>query len=101
MLAVAVAAEVTGTIALKYAEGFTRLVPSLITAAGYVISFTLLAQVARHLPISLIYAIWSGMGTAAVAAIGFTVLGESVNVFKVTGIGLVIAGVVAINLGGD
>jgi small multidrug resistance pump len=100
MLAIAIAAEVTGTIALKYAEGFTRWLPSTVTAVGYVVSFWLLAQVARELPISVIYAVWSGVGTAAVAAIGFAVLGEPVSLLKVIGVGLVIAGVVALNAGG-
>jgi small multidrug resistance pump len=100
MLAVAIAAEVTGTVALKYSDGFTRWLPTTVTAVGYVLSFAVLAQVARQLPISLIYAVWSGAGTAAVAAIGFTVLGEPVSVLKVVGVGLVIAGVVALNLGG-
>ena len=100
MLAVAIAAEVTGTIALKYSEGFTRWLPTTVTAVGYLLSFTVLAQVARYLPISVIYAVWSGVGTATVAAIGFTVLGEPVNLLKVIGVALVIAGVVALNLGG-
>jgi small multidrug resistance pump len=100
MLAVAIAAEVTGTIALKYSDGFTRWVPTTVTAIGYVLSFVVLAQVAKHLPISVIYAVWSGIGTATVAAIGFTVLGEPVSLLKVVGVGLVIAGVVALNAGG-
>jgi small multidrug resistance pump len=100
MLAGAIAAEVTGTISLKYAEGFTRWLPTTVTAIGYVLSFVLLAQVAKELPISVIYAVWSGVGTATVAAIGFTALGEPVSVVKVVGIALVIAGVVALNAGG-
>jgi small multidrug resistance pump len=95
-----VGGEVTGTIALKYSDGFTRWVPTTVTAIGYVLSFVVLAQVAKHLPISVIYAVWSGIGTATVAAIGFTVLGEPVSLLKVVGVGLVIAGVVALNAGG-
>lgn len=100
MLAVAIAAEVTGTIALKYSNGLTRPVPAIIVALGYLSAIILLGQVAKSLPIGVIYAIWSGVGTATVAAIGFTVLGEPVNVLKILGIGLVIGGVVALNLGG-
>jgi small multidrug resistance pump len=100
MLAVAIAAEVTGTIALKYSNGLTRPVPAIIVALGYLSAIVLLGQVAKSLPIGVIYAIWSGVGTATVAAIGFTVLGEPVNVLKILGIGLVIGGVVALNLGG-
>jgi small multidrug resistance pump len=101
MLAVAIAAEVTGTISLKYSNGFTRPLPSVIVAVGYVSAIALLGQVAKHLPIAVIYAVWSGVGTATVAAIGFTVLGEPVSVLKVLGIALVICGVVALNLGGS
>ncbi len=100
MLAVAITAEVTGTIALKYSNGLTRPVPVVIVALGYLSAIALLSQVAKQLPIAVIYAIWSGIGTATVAAIGFTVLREPVNVFKVVGIALVVCGVVALNLGG-
>jgi small multidrug resistance pump len=101
MLAVAITFEVAGTVALKFTAGFTRWVPSTIVVIGYAVSFTLLAQVVKTLPISLVYAVWSGVGTATVAAIGFTLLGEPVSVLKVIGVGLVIAGVVALNLGGS
>jgi small multidrug resistance pump len=100
LLAVAITAEICATVALKYAEGFTRLWPSVAVIFGYLIAFGTLGHVAKLLPISLIYAIWSGVGTAAVAAIGFTVLGEPVNVLKVTGIALIIGGVVLLNVGG-
>ena len=74
--------------------------PTLGVVAGYMLSFVLLGQALKMLPVSLGYAIWSGAGTAAVAAIGFTMLGEPVNWLKESGIALVIAGVVALNLGG-
>jgi small multidrug resistance pump len=101
MLVVAIAFEVAGTVALKFTSGFTRWVPTTIVVIGYAVSFTLLAQVVKTLPISLVYAVWSGVGTATVAAIGFTLLGEPVSVLKVIGVALVIAGVVALNLGGS
>jgi small multidrug resistance pump len=101
MLVVAIAFEVAGTVALKFTAGFTRWLPTTIVVIGYAVSFTLLAQVVKTLPISLVYAVWSGVGTATVAAIGFTLLGEPVSVLKVIGVALVIAGVVALNLGGS
>jgi small multidrug resistance pump len=101
MLAVAIAFEVAGTVALKFTAGFTRWLPTTIVVIGYGVSFTLLAQVVKTLPISLVYAVWSGVGTATVAAIGFTLLNEPVSVLKVVGVALVIAGVVALNLGGS
>ncbi|MFI1680034.1 MULTISPECIES: DMT family transporter [unclassified Streptomyces] len=100
LLAAAIAAEVAGTTAMKYSEGFSRLVPSLITVAGYLLAFTLLAQTLKTLSVGTAYAIWAGIGTAAVAAIGMIFLGESANMVKVAGIALVIAGVVVLNLGG-
>ncbi|MFJ8750914.1 DMT family transporter [Streptomyces sp. NPDC102441] len=101
MLAAAIAAEVAGTTAMKYSEGFTRLWPSLITVVGYVLAFALLAQTLKTLSIGTAYAIWAGTGTAAVAAIGILWMGESAGLAKLAGIALVIAGVVVLNLGGS
>ncbi|MFF1421044.1 DMT family transporter [Streptomyces sp. NPDC058280] len=100
LLAAAIAAEVAGTTAMKYSEGFTRLWPSLLTVVGYVLAFTLLAQTLKTLSIGTAYAIWAGAGTAVIAAIGMIFLGESANLVKLAGIALVIAGVVVLNLGG-
>ncbi|WP_406389283.1 DMT family transporter [Streptomyces sp. NBC_00887] len=100
LLAVAIAAEVAGTTAMKYSEGFTRLWPSLITVVGYVLAFVLLAQTLKTLSVGTAYAIWAGAGTAAVAAIGILWMGESAGAAKLAGIALVIAGVVVLNLGG-
>ncbi|MGW2559679.1 DMT family transporter [Streptomyces sp. NPDC001514] len=100
LLAAAIAAEVAGTTAMKYSEGFTRLWPSLITVTGYVLAFTLLAQTLKTLSVGTAYAIWAGVGTAAVAAIGMLFMNESTNLVKIAGIGLVIVGVVVLNLGG-
>ncbi|MFD7440220.1 DMT family transporter [Streptomyces sp. NPDC059909] len=100
LLAAAIAAEVAGTTAMKYSEGFTRLWPSLITVAGYVLAFTLLAQTLKTLSVGTAYAIWAGVGTAAVAAIGMLFMNESTSPVKIAGLGLVVAGVVVLNLGG-
>ncbi|WP_269785765.1 DMT family transporter [Streptomyces alfalfae] len=100
LLAAAIAAEVAGTTAMKYSEGFSRLWPSLITVVAYVLAFTLLAQTLKTLSVGTAYAIWAGIGTAAVAAIGMLFLGESAGALKLVGIALVIVGVVVLNLGG-
>ncbi|MCF2124939.1 multidrug efflux SMR transporter [Strepomyces sp. STD 3.1] len=100
LLAGAIAAEVAGTTAMKYSEGFSRLFPSLLTALAYVISFTLLAQTLKTLNVGTAYAIWAGVGTAAIAAIGVVFLGEGMTVAKAVGIALIIIGVVVLNLGG-
>ncbi|MCW5249438.1 MULTISPECIES: DMT family transporter [unclassified Streptomyces] len=100
LLAGAIAAEVAGTTAMKYSDGFSRLGPSLLTALGYLISFTLLAQTLRTLSVGTAYAIWSGAGTAAIAAIGVAFMGEGMTLTKAAGIALIIIGVVVLNVGG-
>jgi small multidrug resistance pump len=100
LLAAAIAAEVAGTTAMKFSEGFTRLWPSLATVAGYALAFVLLAQTLKTMQIGTVYAIWSGVGTAVIAAIGMVFLGESASAVKLAGIALVIGGVLLLNVGG-
>ncbi|MER6113836.1 multidrug efflux SMR transporter [Streptomyces hirsutus] len=100
LLAGAIAAEVGATTAMKYSDGFSKLWPSLLTLVGYVVSFSLLAQTLRTLSIGTAYAIWAGVGTAAIAAIGIMFMGEGLTAAKATGIALIIVGVVVLNLGG-
>ncbi|AIJ16534.1 multidrug efflux SMR transporter [Streptomyces violaceoruber] len=100
LLAGAIAAEVAGTTAMKYSEGFSRLVPSLLTALAYVLSFALLAQTLKILAVGTAYAIWAGVGTAAIATIGVAFMGEGMTLTKAAGIALIIIGVVVLNLGG-
>lgn len=76
LLAGAIAAEVGATTAMKYSDGFSKLWPSLLTLVGYVVSFSLLAQTLRTLSIGTAYAIWAGVGTAAIAAIGIMFMGR-------------------------
>ncbi|WP_329319410.1 DMT family transporter [Streptomyces sp. NBC_01262] len=100
MLGGAILAEVLGTTAMKYSDGFSRLLPSLGTAAGYLIAFALLAQTLKTMSVGTAYAIWAGVGTAVIAGIGMVFLGESASAVKLAGLALVIAGVVVLNLGG-
>lgn len=90
--------EVVGTVSLKLSQGFTQYLYVGITIAGYVTSFALLGMALKGLPVSVVYAIWSGAGTALVAIIGMVILGEEANLMKVASIGLVILGVVGISL---
>ncbi|MFF7471367.1 SMR family transporter [Streptomyces sp. NPDC008092] len=99
-LAGAIAAEVAATTAMKYADGFSRLWPTLLTAVGYVVSFLLLAQTLKTLSIGTAYAIWSGVGTATIAVLGLLLFGEALTPVKVAGILLIVGGVVVLNLGG-
>lgn len=96
----AIAAEVIATSALKLSDGLTRLLPSVVVAVGYILSFVLLAQALKQLQVSVAYAIWSGVGTAAVAVIGIVALKESATMTKILGIALIISGVVTLNLAG-
>lgn len=100
MLIVAIAAEVTATAVLKVSDGLSRLVPTTIVVAGYLLSFVLLAQVVKHLQVSTAYAIWSGLGTAAICIIGMLALDEPLTAAKAIGILMVIGGVVTLNLSG-
>ncbi|MGP3988096.1 DMT family transporter [Streptomyces sp. 3N207] len=100
MLAGAILAEVLGTTSMKYSDGFSKLVPSLVTAVGYLVAFVLLAQALKSMSVGNAYAIWSGAGTAAIALIGMVFIGEAVTAAKILGLLLVICGVVVLNLGG-
>jgi small multidrug resistance pump len=97
----AILAEVLGTTAMKYSDGFSRLWPSLITGFSYAIAFVLLAQTLKTMSVGTTYAIWSGVGTAAIAAIGILFIGEAVSAAKIIGILLVILGVVVLYTGGS
>jgi small multidrug resistance pump len=100
LLAAAISAEVAGTTAMKYSDGFSRLVPSLLTVLGYLVSFVLLAQTLKTVSVGTAYAIWSGFGTAAIATIGVVFLGEGMTLAKAVGIALIIVGAVVLSLGG-
>jgi len=97
-LAIAILAEVVGTSALKSAGGFTRLVPSLIVMAGYGTAFFFLSLVLRTIPIGVAYAIWSGVGVALIALIGWLLYRQSLDAGALAGIALIVAGVVVIQL---
>jgi small multidrug resistance pump len=101
LLAGAIAAEIVATTVMKYSDGFTRLWPSVVTICGYVISYALLSQTLKTMSVGTAYAIWAGAGTAVIAVIGMLFLHESLNPARLAGIGLVIVGVVVLNLGGS
>ncbi|WP_219418403.1 DMT family transporter [Pseudonocardia nigra] len=99
-LVAAILSEVAATTALKLSEGFTRLVPSIVVVVGYVTAFVLLSQaLTRGMGISVAYGVWAAVGVALVAIIGVVFLGESLTWVQAGGIALVIAGVLALELG--
>lgn len=98
MLALAIAAEVVATSALKMSNGFTRLWPSVVTVFGYAASFYLLSQILKILDVGIVYAVWSGVGLAAVAVIGVILFGETITAMKLAGLLAILVGVVLLNM---
>ena len=100
LLALAIAAEVSGTVALKFSEGFSKLGPSLVVAAGYGLAFYLLSLVLKAgVPVGVAYAIWAAFGIALIALVGVVFLHEQLNATMLAGLALVIAGVVLVEIG--
>ena len=99
-LFVAIALEVAATILMKYSDGFTRLYPTLGMLVLYGLSLAPLDRVLKQLEVGAVYAIWSALGTAAVALIGMVLFHEPASGFKVFSLALIIVGVVCLNLSG-
>ncbi|HEV7292494.1 MAG TPA: SMR family transporter [Devosia sp.] len=97
-LAIAVVCEVVATTALKASEGFTRLVPSLVVVIGYGIAFYFLSLTLKTIPTGVAYALWSGFGIILVSLISFLLYRQVLDLPAVIGIGLILAGVLVINL---
>lgn len=98
MLACAIAAEVTATSSLKLSQGFSRPLPSVVVVIGYALSFWLLSRVMQRMELGLVYAVWCGVGMAAVAAVGVLLYGESLSVLKLAGIALITLGVTLLSV---
>jgi len=96
-LSISILGELFGTTMLKMTEGFTVLLPSIGVVAGYGLSFYFFSLCLKTIPLSLAYAIWSGVGTALTAIIGMAVWGEVFTSFKIMGILLIIGGVILLN----
>ena len=92
LLAIAILLELSGTICLKLSYGFSRLLPSVGVIFFYLGSFVLMAQSLKTLEVGIVYAIWSGVGTALIAVVGILAFGESVTPFKILGLLLIIGG---------
>lgn len=90
--------EIGWAVGLKYTEGFTRLMPSLLTAAAMVLSLGLLGLALRSLPLGTAYAVWTGIGTIGTAVLGIVLFGESADVLRLLCIGLIVAGIVGLKL---
>lgn len=96
-LFVAISFEVAGTSALQASQQFTRLIPTLIMAICYAISFFVLSFVLRSMPVGIAYAIWSGLGIVLISAIGCLAFRQKLDLPAMVGLGFIIVGVVIVN----
>lgn len=97
-LALAILGEVAATSALKASEGFSRLGPSLIVIAGYATAFYFLSLTLRTIPVGVAYAVWSGVGIALIALIGWLFLGQTLDAPAFIGLLLIVSGVVVLKV---
>ncbi|ODS82426.1 MAG: QacE family quaternary ammonium compound efflux SMR transporter [Devosia sp. 66-14] len=97
-LAVAIIAEVIATTALRAADGFTQLWPSLISIVGYVVAFYFLSLTLRSMPVGIAYAIWSGVGIVLISLAGWLIYKQLLDLPALIGMALIMAGVIVINL---
>ena len=97
-LGIAIAAEVVATSALKATNGFTRLGPSVLVMLGYMLSFFLLGQVVKTVPVGVAYAIWSGLGIVCTGLIAYGLYGQKLDLPALLGMGLILAGALIIPL---
>lgn len=98
ILTIAIVAEVIATTALKQSAGFTRPLPMVVTAVGYAIAFWFLAIALEKIPTGIAYAIWSGVGIVLITALAWLVHGQKLDAPAFAGIGLIMAGVLVLNL---
>jgi quaternary ammonium compound-resistance protein SugE len=98
MLGAAGLFEIVWAIGLKYADGFTKPIPSAITITAMVISMWLLAQAARDLPIGTAYAVWTGIGAVGAALLGIMLFQESANLVRIGCVALIVVGIVGLKL---
>ncbi|MCK8785792.1 quaternary ammonium compound efflux SMR transporter SugE [Roseomonas sp. NAR14] len=101
VLVVAGLFETGWAVGLKYTEGFTRLWPSLATAAAMLVSLFLLGLALRQLPLGTAYAVWTGIGTVGTAILGMVLFGDSAAPARLLCIGLIAAGIVGLKLVGE
>src|SRR6185503_5543954 len=90
--------EVAWAIGLKYTEGFTRLVPSILTVTAMTLIIVLLGLALRTLPVGTAYAIWTGIGAVGTAALGIYLFDEPANAARLASIAMIVAGIVGLKL---
>jgi quaternary ammonium compound-resistance protein SugE len=100
ILMVAGLLETTWAVGLKYTEGLTRPVPTVLTAAALLLSVGLLAVAVRDLPLGTAYAVWTGIGTVGTVLVGIALFGESMAPIRMLCIAAIIAGIVGLKFAG-
>jgi len=98
VLVVAGVFEVAWAIGLKYTDGFTRMWPSVGTAAAMIVSVVLLAWAMRSLPVGTAYAVWTGIGAVGTVILGIVLFGEAATLARLACVALIIAGIVGLKL---
>lgn len=97
-LGIAIVAEVIATSALKASDGFTKLVPSVVVVAGYVVAFYCLSLTLRSIPVGIVYAIWSGVGIVLISLVGWLVFDQTLSPLALLGMAFIAVGVVILNV---
>jgi quaternary ammonium compound-resistance protein SugE len=90
--------ETAFAVSLKASDGFSRVVPSVLFLVFGVVSFTLLSMALKDLPVGTAYAVWTGVGAVGTAVVGMVFLGDAASTARMVSIGLVVAGLVGLNL---
>lgn len=90
--------EIGWAIGVKYTDGFTRLVPSILTATCMIVSIALYGMALKTLPVGTAYAVWGGIGAVGTAILGIVLLGEPADAMRLACMGLIVAGIVGLKL---
>ena len=97
-LFLAIVSETIAASTLKSSEGFSKLWPSVITVVGYLFAFYFLSQTLRTIPVGVAYAIWSGVGVLLITLVGWLVFGQKLDAPTLIGMGLIVSGVLVMNV---
>ncbi len=98
LLLIAGLLEIGWAVGLKYTEGFTKLVPSVLTIISMVVSMIMLAMALKHIPVGTGYAVWTGIGAVGTAILGILLFGESTNFVRIGSIALILTGIIGLKL---
>ncbi|MDF2416726.1 MULTISPECIES: DMT family transporter [Acinetobacter] len=97
-LTIAIIAEVIATSALKASQGFSVLIPSIITILGYAVALFFLSLTLKTIPVGIAYAIWSGAGIVLISTVGWIFFKQHLDLAAIIGLGLMLAGIIVINV---